>query len=161
MEQKLGIHDTCGVLNLHGMPGIIGAVVSMIAAAAATGNLYHIQGCLHVKVLILYYLDCVRYNPEQLNFTFPDRYERTAARQAQIQLAFLVITLAMAIITGFLSGKIISGCTFPKRFFLDSESWETPSREVPYFFGIVKPPTPFFVLLLLLLFDASRYSWRS
>jgi hypothetical protein len=115
VEQKLGIHDTCGVLNLHGMPGIIGAVVSMIAAAAATGNLY---------------------NPEQLNFTFPDRYERTAARQAQIQLAFLVITLAMAIITGFLSGKIISGCTFPKRFFLDSESWETPSREVPYFFDI-------------------------
>ena len=40
MEHKLGIHDTCGVLNLHGMPGIIGAIVSMIGAAVATGDLY-------------------------------------------------------------------------------------------------------------------------
>jgi len=112
----LGIHDTCGVLNLHGMPGIIGAVVSMIGAAAATGNLY---------------------NPEQLVFTFPERGNgRSAALQAQLQLAFLIITLAMAIITGLLSGKIISACTFPRKVFLDSESWETPSREVPYFFDI-------------------------
>lgn len=115
VERKFGIHDTCGVLNLHGMPGIIGAVVSMIAAASATGTLY---------------------DHGQLLTTFPERDERSASRQALLQLAFLWITLAMASITGFLSGKMISGSTFPKRFFLDSESWETPSREVPYFFDI-------------------------
>jgi len=116
VENKLGIHDTCGVLNLHGIPGILGAVVSMIASAAAVGRLY---------------------DPSQLYFVFPELENgRTAARQAQLQLAFLCITLGMAIIPGFFCGKVLTGCTFPKRFFVDVESWETPSREIPYFFDI-------------------------
>ena len=33
-------HDTCGVHNLHGMPAIIGAVLSCIMAALATVESY-------------------------------------------------------------------------------------------------------------------------
>jgi ammonium transporter Rh len=34
--QTLGFHDTCGVLNLHGMPGVFGALVSVVAVSAST-----------------------------------------------------------------------------------------------------------------------------
>lgn len=40
LESKFRIQDTCGVHNLHGMPGILGAVVGIITAAAATPEAY-------------------------------------------------------------------------------------------------------------------------
>lgn len=33
LRHKINLHDTCGVLNLHGMPGLIGGFVSAIVAA--------------------------------------------------------------------------------------------------------------------------------
>lgn len=32
------LHDTCGVLNLHGIPGVIGALISAIVASRAEGT---------------------------------------------------------------------------------------------------------------------------
>lgn len=40
MEKKLKIQDTCGVHNLHGMPGILGAIVGAVTAALATKDIY-------------------------------------------------------------------------------------------------------------------------
>jgi ammonium transporter Rh len=113
VESHLHIHDTCGVLNLHGIPGILGAVVSIIASAAASGDAYSFS---------------------QLTFIWWDRDQHGAAHQAKLQLAFLVITLGISIITGLFSGILLSKCSYPKKFFVDSQSWETPSRETPYFF---------------------------
>jgi len=113
VENHLRIHDTCGVLNLHGIPGIIGGVASIIASAAASGDAYSIS---------------------QMLFIWSERDTRDAAKQAKLQLAFLIITLGISIITGLFCGILLSRLTYPKKFFLDSTSWETPSREVPYFF---------------------------
>ena len=34
------VHDTCGVNNLHGMPGLISGIASAIVAATATREKY-------------------------------------------------------------------------------------------------------------------------
>ena len=36
----MGIHDTCGVLNLHGIPGILGGVIGGITAASVGDEMY-------------------------------------------------------------------------------------------------------------------------
>lgn len=40
---KIGLHDSCGVLNLHGLPGIIGAIGGAISATQATEILYGVN----------------------------------------------------------------------------------------------------------------------
>lgn len=34
LDQKIGLNDTCGVHNLHGIPGILGGIASAIVIAA-------------------------------------------------------------------------------------------------------------------------------
>jgi ammonium transporter Rh len=36
--EKIGLHDTCGVHNLHGMPGVIGGIFGCVFASIAETN---------------------------------------------------------------------------------------------------------------------------
>ncbi len=38
--KKFKLHDTCGVNNLHGIPGIMGTILSVIFAAMADEKTY-------------------------------------------------------------------------------------------------------------------------
>lgn len=44
LEKTLKIQDTCGIHNLHAMPGVIGGIVGAITAAAASESVYGKQG---------------------------------------------------------------------------------------------------------------------
>ena len=44
LEAKLGVTDTCGIHNLHGMPGVLGAVVGILSAAMAQEQDYSQAG---------------------------------------------------------------------------------------------------------------------
>merc|ERR1719440_1138252 len=72
--EKIHIHDTCGIHNLHGMPGLIGGISSLIAILA--GNAKNTNGVADA-----------------------DRGE-----QAMKQLLGMLVTLGFAIVGGLVCG---------------------------------------------------------
>lgn len=44
LESRLRIQDTCGVHNLHGIPGIIGGIAGAVTASIANIDLYGEEG---------------------------------------------------------------------------------------------------------------------
>lgn len=38
LEKKIGLYDTCGIHNLHGIPGALGGIFSAILVAAYNGG---------------------------------------------------------------------------------------------------------------------------
>jgi ammonium transporter Rh len=84
LERKLGLHDTCGVHNLHGMPGIMGAICSAILMAAATTDVYG--------------------DSWQILFGTRD----PATEQAPMQIAAMAAGVGIALVTGACTGLFIS-----------------------------------------------------
>ncbi|XP_076335536.1 ammonium transporter Rh type B-B-like isoform X2 [Tachypleus tridentatus] len=101
------IHDTCGVNNLHGIPGIYGALVSAIIASLASEdtygyNLYEIFGYMSPPA------QSSKYEDIQNNMIEIEPGEgRTASLQAIYQLIALTTTLAVAIGGGIATGMLI------------------------------------------------------
>jgi len=96
------------------MPGIIGMIASVCASAYASTSTY---------------------GTAQLNFIFPETANgRSGSKQAQIQLAYLFITLGTSIVGGLIGGFFTRKINPPKKFFLDDEYWEVPELELPYYF---------------------------
>lgn len=85
VKEKILLHDTCGVLNLHGIPGVIGALISAIVASRAEET----------------------FGPNLKN-TYPVQWGRTPQEQAGYQLAGLGVCLGLAIGGGLITGYITS-----------------------------------------------------
>ncbi len=56
MEKYLKIQDTCGIHNLHAMPGVLGAVVGAITAATASESVYGHEGWVWLQTVCWYYI---------------------------------------------------------------------------------------------------------
>lgn len=116
LKARIGLKDTCGIHNLHGMPGLIGGIAGIIASAAAgrTTNGYG----NHEYVRFPSGVDNAMY------LVWPDRANHGASRQAANQLAFLAICLGLGLVGGALTGAIISLFPVLDKMYDDEEEWE-------------------------------------
>lgn len=110
LENRFRIHDTCGVHNLHGMPGILGATAGIISAALANEQVYG----------------------ESIGTIYPGRNTDcefdtcgwSAGKQAVQQLCALIITVGVSIVGGCMVGNVVKKMQHTTtRFFEDAEFW--------------------------------------
>lgn len=138
LEKKYGLHDTCGIHNLHGMPGILGAVGGAISAALAgdshvvgdnVNNIFPFRApSTEAAARLQGWVDPVT------NMTLTLGEDRTALEQGGFQMAALGVALALAIAGGFFAGKVASWQWFQPlteswQLFEDEMYWECPEED--------------------------------
>ncbi len=106
--QKFRIHDTCGVSNLHGLPGLLAGIFGIILAIFPTYSLYR----------------------ENLHGTCWHGYHRTYLGQIGYQAAALGATIGIAVIGGVITGVILRLPLFndqrPSAYYNDRVHWDVP-----------------------------------
>ena len=83
----LGIHDTCGIHNLHGIPGLLGGLISAMVIAS--------------------YQTWPGLDPAYASFLHVVHGDRTYSQQAGIQVAATFMSMGIGIVFGLLAGSII------------------------------------------------------
>lgn len=117
LQNKINLHDTCGVFNLHGLPSIVGALAGVVVAALGDNKTY--EGYL------------------QDSFPSVFAHGRSFTDQAIEQLIAMLLTMLFAITGGIFTGALMSSKIFQPMngsYFKDKAFWEVPASETPYFF---------------------------
>jgi ammonium transporter Rh len=135
LEAHLGVYDTCGVHNLHGMPGVIAGIAGFIATAAADIDDFDGSSCVFQKVY------GGRYSSDSDCCASPVvtcTQIRDAGHQAGVQIGYLGMTFLIAIVSGIISGYMVKYIEPVReegaKAFQDDENWEVPTEETPYYF---------------------------
>ncbi|KAI1700362.1 ammonium transporter family domain-containing protein [Ditylenchus destructor] len=105
LDAKWGVHDSRGVLSLHGIPGFIGIVASAAFLALYPDNTYPVNS----KIIAA---------------------ERDNLGQAGIQLLAIIVTIAVAAIAGVITGFILNvkiwNQVLPENLFSDNQFFALP-----------------------------------
>lgn len=129
--KRIRIHDTCGVNNLHGMPGLMSGITGIIVASIGdrSGYLTHLtDSCLS------------------------GGKSRTSSTQSAYQAAGLGLTIGMAIVGGLIAGIILRLPFFAQKTndYEDEPHWHLPEAdkeqlvvEKKYNTNLNPPPTSF------------------
>ncbi|XP_032378686.1 ammonium transporter Rh type C-like 2 [Etheostoma spectabile] len=115
MEKHLKIQDTCGIHNLHAMPGVIGGIVGAITAASASKSVYGEEGLINT-------------------FDFVGDFKNVVpTQQGGYQAAGLCVALCFGVGGGILVGCILRlpiwGDPADDNCFNDETYWELPEDE--------------------------------
>jgi len=102
------LHDTCGVTNLHAIPGLLGGIISAIVTNGLSAS--DTKGEINAI------------------FGFTATYSRSFGQQAAYQFAFTLFTVALALASGYLTGLFLradiwAGPRDLNRQFIDKEFW--------------------------------------
>jgi len=109
MEEKFGLHDTCGVHNLHGLPGIMGGIGGAISAATASNTVYKQDiGAIFAAIA---------------------EDNRTTSEQGAFQAYALLTTLGISIGGGLFTGFILKFQNPVKNYGDDDENWNIEGDE--------------------------------
>ncbi|XP_076620735.1 rhesus blood group-associated glycoprotein Rh50 isoform X1 [Colletes latitarsis] len=130
IQKRLHIHDTCGVHNLHGIPGVLGGIFGALMAGLATESSYD---CLYQIFPARAPSSDTKLAKMRDNDCILPGLDRTAGQQASYQLLALAITLGIAIVSGLITGLImrasICGSIHEKHKFDDEAHWELEEEE--------------------------------
>lgn len=136
LERRIGLSDSAGILNLHGMPGVIGGLACAFATMSLSDDKY---GGAPTTI-------------------YKAREHRSAAQQGGYQILAVVVTLAIALVSGSIVGMLLQSHLFKQQELkYDDEEWfhvptdhvlpldELPlsNREMASTFGTQSPQTSY------------------
>lgn len=90
VEREYRVADTCGILSLHGMPGLVGGVVGATVTFSTADDYYG----------------------DALTSIYPARSYRSAAKQGWYQLLALVVSFALSTLAGLVVGYVLKSKWF-------------------------------------------------
>lgn len=101
--RNLKLHDTCGVHNLHGMPGVLAGIVGAVLAGIASESQYGLSLYQQFPARAPAENSSQTHDNPGLSLLIPGD-GRSAGDQAGFQLLALGVTLVIAVAGGLITG---------------------------------------------------------
>ncbi|TMW63145.1 hypothetical protein Poli38472_002086 [Pythium oligandrum] len=110
LEERIGLSDTAGILNLHGMPGVIGGLACGFATMALSDDFYDAT----------------------LTEIYRARGHRSAGEQGGYQILATVVAVGIGIVSGSLVGRLLRSPLFRQQQMLyEDDEWFHVPLEFP------------------------------